>query len=331
MKKPIVLAILLYLLIYFIRVQQGGWDLKVDPFSNFRASLDKQIETLLPSPEAELLSGILLGEKKNLPSDLKLNFRDTSTLHIVVASGQNLSLVAGFFLLLSGLIKPRVAIILTLASIIFYLCLTGLQVPILRAAVMFLFASMAKFYGKQRDGTLVLIATGGLMLLINPSWLTDISFQLSFLATFGVIVVSPILLEHFKKVPIVSQDLAVSLAAQLMVTPIIAANFHQFSIVGLVTNLLILWTVPIIMLLGGIMVIVNFLFVPLAQLISLPTNVLLTYFIYVVQFFGSLSFAWEYIGEFHWIFWMGYYLLLAGVLILLYDKKSVSKRLAEGS
>ena len=105
MKLPIILAILLYILIYLLRWQQGGWDLKFDLFPQIRNGFDQKISQILPSPQAELLSGILLGQNKNLPGRLKLALRDTSTLHIVVASGQNLSMVAGFFLALSGFIK----------------------------------------------------------------------------------------------------------------------------------------------------------------------------------------------------------------------------------
>lgn len=110
----VILAIVLYILIYFLRMQQGGWEVKTEAFKQQRQALDKTIQKILPSPKAELLSGILLGQNKDLPGQLKLALRDTSTLHIVVASGQNLSLLAGFILALSGLIKRKTAIILSL-------------------------------------------------------------------------------------------------------------------------------------------------------------------------------------------------------------------------
>ncbi len=322
---PIILTIILYLLIFWLRYQQGGWDVKTDILKDQRLALDKKISQLLPSPQAELLSGILLGQNKNLPVGLKLALRDTSTLHIVVASGQNLSMVSGFFLGLSGLIKRRNALILGLLAAIFYTLLSGMQVPILRAAIMFSFASIAQFFGRERDGWWVLIVTAGLMLLINPAWITNLSFQLSFLATFGVIVIAPILLRWFGKVPILGQDLAVTLAAQVMVTPIIAQNFHQISLVSLITNLLVLWTISFIMILGSLMLLFGSLF-------ALITNIFLTYFIYIVQFFASLSFAWEYIGEQIWIVWVGYYLVLAGIMLSLNNAKTTDfKRSSEGS
>lgn len=314
---PVILAILLYTLIYFLRLQQGGWELKWDFLKPQRDILDKQIQTYLPSPQAELLSGILLGQNKNLPDNFKLSLRDTSTLHIVVASGQNLSLVAGFFLGLSTLIKRKTALILSLVAAILYTILSGMQIPILRAAIMFSLASIAQLTGRQRSGFWVLILTAGLMLLVNPKWLTSLSFQLSFLATFGVIIVSPILLRSLSKVPIVGQDLAVTLAAQLMVTPVIVQNFHQISLVSLLTNVLILWTIPFIMILGTIMLVLGTIWSAVGVLLAILVNLLLTYFIYLVSFFSSLPFAWEYIGEQFWIVWVGYYMLLGGIMLSL--------------
>jgi len=319
-KLPFVLALILYLLIFFIRYQQGGWDIELDLFPEFRQSLDHRISQLLPSPQAELLSGILLGNKKTLPAELKLALRDTSTLHMVVVSGQNLSMVAGFFLLLSGLIKRRIAIAFSLLAIFLYTLLTGVQVPVLRAAVMAILAFYAEAVGRQRDGIWVLIVTAGLMLLINPNWTLDLSFQLSFLATLGIITVAPPLERVLKFLPtFLRQDLAVTTGAQLLVMPIIIQNFHQLSIVGVLANLLVGWTIPFIMVLGALMLV-------LGGVVSLLVSAFLTYYIYAVQFFASFPFAWEYVGEQVWAVWVGYYLVLGGVLVALSRANKLESR-----
>lgn len=312
-KIPFILAIVLYLLIYLVRWQQGGWEIKTEVFKDQRQALDRRISQILPSPQAELLSGILLGQNKDLPIGLRLALRDTSTLHIVVASGQNLSLLAGFILSLSGLTGRKKAIILSLVAVTLYTLLTGLQVPILRAAAMFFFAVLAQLYGRQAQSASILIITALLMLLVNPKWLFDLSFQLSFLATFGVIVVAPIFFKFFKALPIIGQDLAVTLGAQLMVTPVILQNFHQLSLVSVFANLLVGWTVPFIMILGGLSLVFPFL--------SFILSAFLTYFIYIIGFFSSLPFAWEYIGEQGVVVWVGYYLIVAGMLIAINKNK----------
>lgn len=320
---PLTLSLILYVLVVIFRFQQGGWDLKFDLFKPQRQALEQKISQFLPSPQSELLSGILLGQNKKLPGNLKLALRDTSTLHIVVASGQNLSMVAGFFLGLAGLIKRKNAVILSLLATLFYTILTGFQVPILRAALMFGLASLAQLHGRGKGSFRVLMIVAGLMLLINPRWVRDISFQLSFLATFGVVVIAPILLCWLRIVPIIGQDLAVTLSAQLMVTPVIAQNFHQLSLVSLIANALVLWSIPFIMIGGTIMIILGSLWNFFGQLIALGVYALLTYFIYIVQFFASLPFAWEYVGEKVWVVWLGYYLIVGGMLVAMHKKLDV--------
>lgn len=320
-KLPLLLAVILYLLIYFIRAQQGGWDIKTDLFLSFRQDLDQQISTFLPTPQSQLLSGILLGAKKDLPGPLKLALRDTSTLHIVVVSGQNLTMLAAVFLYLAGIFSRRVAISFSLAAVLFYTILTGAQIPVLRAAVMFVLSSLAVVSGRQRDSVWILMITAGLMLLVNPAWIKELSFELSFMATLGVVAVAPILLKYLEFLPrFISQDLAVTVSAQMLVIPIIAQSFHQFSLVGIITNLLVGWTIPPIMILGTILLATSYLSITLAGWVGILTNVFLTYFVYIVQFFSSLPFAWEYVGEQVWVVWAGYYLIIAGILIAMRQK-----------
>lgn len=322
-KFPLILAVILYILIYLVRLQQVPAGERVEKYielkslTALRKEFDKKFEQYLPSPQAQLLSGIVLGEKKDLPYDFRLALRDTSTLHIVVVSGQNLSMVAGFFLALSGLIRRRLAILLSFLAIIFYTLLTGAEVPVLRAAVMVTFAFLAQIFGRAGSSFWALVAAAGLMLLINPRWLFDLSFQLSFMATLGLVTVAPVLLKFLKTFPLIGQDLAVTIGAQLMVIPIIAANFHQLSLVGVLTNVLVGWTVPFMMILGAVMLIASFISELLGSLVAQAVVILSTYFIYIVQFFSFLPFAWEYVGEQVWVVWIGYYMLLLGIMLIL--------------
>jgi competence protein ComEC len=327
-KMLIIFIVLVYGLIYYIRAQQGGWEPNLDLFSAQRELLDSKIQSYLPSPQAELLSGILLGEKKELPPQFRLALRDTSTVHIVVVSGQNLTLLAGLFMCLVGLIKRRTAILISILAIIFYTLLTGGQVPVLRACLMAMLTFLSQILGREKEGIWALIITGALMLLVNPAWITSISFQLSFLATLGVIAVSPQISKLLTSLPeIIKVDLAVTISANLMVMPVIVQNFHQLSLVGVITNMLILWTIPIIMILGAILLVFSYILQPLALVVAFLVNGLLTYFVYIVEFFASTPFAWIYIGELDWLFWIGYYALLGGALMGINRKFQAQKKM----
>ena len=165
-KTPLILAILLYVLLYFVRWQQPELKIQTEILKEQRTYLTEQVKKFLPSPQAELLSGIVLGVKQDLPYNLRFALRDTSTLHIVVASGQNLTILAGFIMHLAGLIRRRNAVILTMLVIVIYTLLTGAQIPILRAAVMFGLASLAQTFGRQNDGLRGLIIVAGLFFLV---------------------------------------------------------------------------------------------------------------------------------------------------------------------
>ena len=321
------LTVVLYILLYFVRWQQGGWEPNTEIFKKQRIHLVEKMREFLPPTQSALLSGILLGIKQDLPFNLRLALRDTSTLHIVVASGQNLTILAGFILHLAGLIKRRTAIILALFLIGIYTVLTGAQIPLLRAAIMFGLASLAQVFGRQKDGFWVLMATACFLLLLNPRWVFDLSFQLSFLASFGVIVVAPIIEKFLKNVPIIlRENLAVTLGAQVMVLPVIASNFHQLSVVAVLANLLVLWIIPYVMGTGFLLIFVGSIWQFGGQILGLLLNIMLTYFLYIVQFFASVPFAWEYVGEQFWVVWAGYYLMLAGILIAINRANKLESR-----
>ena len=317
----IALLFFIYSLIYINRSKGEPVEFQISLFIDIRQQLSERIDLLLPSPQAQLLSGILLGEKKDLPGDFKIALRDTSTIHIVVVSGQNLTMLAGFLMYLAGIFHRKTAIIVCILAIILYVLLTGAEIPVLRAALMSFLVFLGTILGRQRDSLWILFISAALLLLINPFWLHELSFQLSFLATFGIIVVSPAILKLLKQFPLfLASDLSVTLGAQLMVIPIIAQSFHQISLVSVIANVLVGWTTPFIMILGTLMLMFSLVFMPIAQFISLILNALLTYFVYIVYFFASLPFAWEYIGSYSLVFWLGYYLLMAGVVSFLYQK-----------
>lgn len=312
--------------LFTIRVIQiGGFDPSYrDPqfelLKPLRDDLSRAIFRILPYPESRLLSAIILGVEK-IPHNLKIKLQDTATIHIMVVSGQNLTMLAGWVMSLAPFLGRKKAVGITLTIVGFYSVLTGLQVPVVRAAIMVTLTYLAQILGKEKVGWWVLTMTAGAMLLVNPNWLFTLSFQLSFLATLGVVVVSPPLLGYLKILPrLIREDVAVTTAAQLMVLPIIAHNFYQLSLFGILVNSLILWTVPIIMVWGVIAMIVGLVNAWLGQIIGLIPSVLLTYFMYLVDFFSNLPYTLVYLPGTSILVWIGYYLVMGAVVWVLYKK-----------
>lgn len=293
-------------------------------FEGIRTNLADQIEQLLPQPQAGLLSGIILGIKSSLPDDFKKALKVTSTMHIVVVSGQNLTLLAGLIMNIAYFLGRKKSLAITMAAVLFYSALTGLQTPVIRALIMVFFGFGAQFFNREAQSWWVLTLAALIMLIYQPNWIYSVSFQLSFLATIGVVVLAPELLKRLKFMPdIIRQDLGVTLAAQLMVLPIIASNFHQISLIGILVNSLILWTIPIILVSGIITLLAVVINPLLGQILALVPGVFLTYFTYLVNFFNT-NWSSFYVGRTNFILWTGYYLLIFGIFSLIKKRNSMS-------
>jgi len=257
-----------------------------------RSNIDKKINKFLPEPQASLLSGVLLGIDKGLPDDFQEDLRTTGTIHVVVVSGYNIMLVGGLFLLLSGAIKRKYAVTLSIIAIIFYTLLTGAQPPTIRAAIMGTLAFSATILGRQNLPFYSLMLAGFLMLMIDPFTLNDIGFQLSFMATAGIILFKDMLFNYLKRIPSpIGEDLTTTIAAQLLVVPIIFFHFGQVSLVSALVNALVLWTIPLATILGFGVAAFGLIVEPLGQFIAWIAWVPLSIFTWVVQAFARIPFA----------------------------------------
>lgn len=320
--KALIIVTIAVLILLAIRFYDHGPVIKRDSFDTselttsfipWRDSLVIQTNHLLPETQAQLLSGMLIGAQGALDSGFKDNLIATSTIHIVVVSGQNLSMVAGFLIALAPLIGRKPAIIVSLIGITLYSLLTGLTVPVIRAAIMAILVLAAQWWGRDKQEGWILIIAGLMMLMINPNWLLSISFQLSFAATFGALIFSKTLATWLTKVPdVLREELSVTLSAQLFTLPIIAANFHRISLLGSIANLFVLWTVAPIMLTGMITLVLSLIWWPLGQLFSLIPNILLSYFIETINLFSKLPWAQVEVKSWSMLLSIGIYTALLG-------------------
>ncbi|HRN96624.1 MAG TPA: ComEC/Rec2 family competence protein [Candidatus Levybacteria bacterium] len=205
----------------------------------------------IPSDEAALLLGITIGVRSEFDQEMVDMFRTTGILHVVAASGSNVVTLTGVVLYsLNRIVRRRLAIGITVIVIAWYAVLAGFDPPIVRASIMALITLIAQFVGRQNYSLFALGITAWLMLMIQPQLLGDVGFQLSITATGGIIVAKPFL-DLLLRVPkIIKDDLSTTLAAQLGSIPVMLGAFGSFAPMSVIINLAVLWTVPIIMILG---------------------------------------------------------------------------------
>ncbi|MDP1721606.1 MAG: ComEC/Rec2 family competence protein [Candidatus Gottesmanbacteria bacterium] len=159
----------------------------MDPFTV--ATLTTILGRLLPEPQAGLLAGILFGTRASMSRALTDAFIATGTIHIIALSGQNVSIVTGLMASsLVHLVSRRIASLLTLLVLGLFLWFVGPSPSLIRAVIMGSLTLFSIIFGKQNWSLLSLALAVTIMLVLNPLWITDLGFQLSVLATLGIIL-----------------------------------------------------------------------------------------------------------------------------------------------
>ncbi len=206
----------------------------------------------LPEPHASLVAGIVMGSKKDIPNSFWQDLKKTGTLHVVVASGMNVTLVAGFLMeALVQVMNRRRAVIIAVCGIWLYALLSGFEAPIVRASIMGSIVFSAQKLGRVYDAWRGLMLSVILMLLFKPLYISDLGFQLSVLATASLIKFGVVFNRLLYFVPgIFREGLATSLAAQVGVAPLLFITFGDLNPFSPFINALVLWTIPYITILG---------------------------------------------------------------------------------
>ncbi|HNT75123.1 MAG TPA: ComEC/Rec2 family competence protein [Anaerolineae bacterium] len=271
----------------------------------FKAHVHDVLLSLLPEPQASLLSGILLGIESGIPTDLNDAFAATGTSHIVAISGFNLSIIAAFFVgAARRLTHGRGVMPVAVGGVWLYTLFVGASPAVVRAAVMATVAITARHnIGVGRvHGPTSLATAAFVMLLVNPHNLWDVGFQLSVLATLGLILYTKPLEDAFERgllhwltpgqtqwlMSLLSEALIVTLAAQITTTGLIVGVFRRLSVVTLLTNLLILPVQSYVMFTGGAAVLVALIAPPLGRLLAWPAWGFLTWTIQCVTWTAAI-------------------------------------------
>lgn len=208
----------------------------------------------IESPKLEILEGMVFGDLAvPAPDEIKQEFIKSGLLHLLAASGMNVGFVFGFWIFFATKFrvpyKPK--IITGMALIVFYSFLTGFPPSVLRAVFMMEFVLLGKLFDRKADTLILLVVVCALMLLMNPFLLANISFQLSFMTTFGILLCVQPLLDKTKPLPeLLSGAVVVPLVAQMWASPVQIYHFNNFSPYSVLANILVVPFVGIITFLG---------------------------------------------------------------------------------
>lgn len=279
-----------------------------------KSTSKKILNSTIPPNASALLLGIIFGGKQGITQDFLDKLRTTGVIHVIAASGMNVTMVAGFLVSLFGkILKRQFVLLLAIIGVGFYAFLAGFEPSIVRAAIMATISLSAVFLGRQYIGEFALLITAFIMLFYRPIDLFDVGFQLSFLSTWGIISIKPLLPLHDF---FLADDIGTTLSAQIAALPVLLISFGQYGALSLIVNIFVLWTVPFLMILGALGIFSGFFFLPLGKLLVLLSWPFLIYFEKVVSFFAELDLVWK-IQNLPWQSVACYYLMLLALVSFL--------------
>lgn len=255
----------------------------------------QKIESIIPDPQSSLLGGLLLGTKQSLGTELQQDFVDTGLVHIVVLSGYNVTIVAEAIMRVLSFLPLAFGVGVGSFAIVLFAILTGAGATIVRASVMAILALIARATGNGYDIGRALVFAGFLMVLQNPYILYfDLSFQLSFLATIGLIYLSPIFEKYFMWLTLkfgLRQIASATIATQIFVLPFILYKMGTLSIIAPITNLIVLPLIPTTMFFGFLTGLIGLFSEFLATPFGFVSNLFLKFEIFIVETFAKPNFA----------------------------------------
>lgn len=198
--------------------------------------------------EAAIVRGMVLGDRSRIPEELDGAFRRSGITHILAISGQHVAILAAMiYFVLRGLAVPlKARVPATLVLIWLYIIVAGAPPSALRAGVVATLVLAAQLFGRQLSPLHFMTTMLAAVLAYNPMLVYSTGFQLSVAAVFGILLlrkplkslVDTTVLRPLKQPPeVVSNLLAISLAAQICTAPIVAASFESVSVIGVLTNL----------------------------------------------------------------------------------------------
>ncbi|MEK7376046.1 MAG: ComEC/Rec2 family competence protein, partial [Candidatus Margulisiibacteriota bacterium] len=198
----------------------------------------------MPEPYASLFGSIIFGMKGSpIPDEIKSRYQKSGVVHILVASGQQVSILIGVCLLAFSALRMPAAFILIITSFITwsFAAMAGFGASIVRSAIMGQIMIAGKIFDREGDFLNSLCLAALVLLVIDPYNLFDIGFQLSFLATWSLVYAAPLINEALQKhIPkFAAGSMSIAMAPVLATSPISAYNFSQLTPVAFLSNIIV--------------------------------------------------------------------------------------------
>lgn len=244
--------------------------------SDFRTKLSDQVRVNLSSETGGLLNGLLLGDKSGVTADATHDFRQIGISHLLAVSGLHMSVwaMAVFNILQRSQIGRRSAAVLTVGFVLFFMALTSFTPSVVRSGIMILLYLGAFLFRRTPDSLNSLGGAVLVFLIVNPFAAMDIGLILSALATFGIVILNPVVTRLLGRLDLIdfvparrilrwgAETIAISLTASVFTIPVVLVTFGMITILAPLSNLFIAGLAAPAMVTGGIAALFGMLGIP---------------------------------------------------------------------
>lgn len=272
----------------------------------------------LPADQKAIINGIFFGDTSSLDQSTADVLTKSGIRHCFAVSGLHVGYIVLFLAMLAGLLRcgRGQKLLLMVPCLFLYAAMTGFSASVVRASVMCLMIYGADLFGREKNGFNGLAAAALLILIWNPLTLFQVGFQLSFLAMFAILFVTPWLNHLVKKDFPGKSALLITVAAQIGMIPVLAYYFHVVSFVSLLISTVCCLIVGGMVILCFAALIFAAFWPPLGALFLIPCGLLGALIIAGVTAASALPFAYLFKGDFSlWLLFLMYAVI--AVIILL--------------
>jgi competence protein ComEC len=248
------------------------------------------LKTRIGGEGANFISGVLLGDRSSFSEDLTLNIRKTGVSHITAVSGMHVSILTLFLLYISNIFtkKRKVKAAFILIVLFLYMILTGMPPSVVRAVIMSGCSLIGVIISRKSNSLFMVSLAATVMLIVNPYLLYSASFMLSFISTASICLFFPVIKSKVNSGRF--DTLFMTLIANFATLPYVLWNFHTYSWIGLLINLIIVPLVPFVFIGGGLTVVLGAVPV-LGTIITHLTKIVTCLVLWIINYTSNLPFG----------------------------------------
>ena len=300
-----------------------------------KSKLLESIRTLLPQRESSLCAGIFLGDKSELDDAIVDDFRSCGVSHLMAVSGLHLAILTQFMLALFAFFKITRKLSLSIVGILLFTAITGFSPSVMRGSVMIITYLLGLLISRKSDSLTSLGLAALLLTLPNPYAAGDIGLQLSFAATLGCILLSPVLEGFFRKkieklkvgkrpLYILSTMVSTTLSATVFLLPISIMAFGEVSLIAPLANVLMVYPATILLICTELasLLFVSGIFTFLSPLFACAAGFIAKYMIGCAGLLSGIPYASVSASQRYIVLWLAATFLL--VALALYLRKNLS-------